>query len=107
MLSSVNPCGLATSADAEIREVGMSENDKTRRGDRASRFCDEIDGGLNNIAVKRSCQRPRMGSALRAFLSRYAGELRVHEEETGERTGEEVGCCDFLIIEADRRGGGR
>jgi len=58
----------------------------------------------------RKNQVPFMGSALRALLSRYKTDLFQHEDETGERTGQEVDCIDFLIIEADRRqniGGGR
>lgn len=52
-------------------------------------------------------QPPRMGSAMRAFLRRYADDLRPCAE-TGDRVATSMlECCDVLLIEADRleRGG--
>ena len=64
----------------------------------------------HSTTTPRKNQATFMGSALRALLSRYKTDLLQHEDEAGERTGQEVDCIDFLLIESDRRqkiGGGR
>jgi hypothetical protein len=48
-------------------------------------------------------QVPRMGTALRSFLQRYARELQPYAEETGDRVATSmVDCCSFLLNESDR-----
>ena len=48
-------------------------------------------------------QVPRMGTALRSFLKRYARELQPYAEETGDRVATSmVDCCSFLLNESDR-----
>jgi hypothetical protein len=47
-------------------------------------------------------QVPRMGSALRSFLKRYARELQPYAEATGDRVaGSMVDCCNLLLTESD------
>ena len=48
-------------------------------------------------------QVPRMGTALRSFLKRYARELQPYAKESGDRTATSMlECCDYLLIESDR-----
>ena len=51
----------------------------------------------------RTNQAPRMGTALRSFLKRYARELQPYAKESGDKTATSMlECCDYLLIESDR-----
>lgn len=57
----------------------------------------------NSTTTTPKVQPPRMGSAMRAFLRRYADDLRPFAEATGDRVAiAMLECCDLLLIEADR-----
>ena len=45
-------------------------------------------------------QAPRMGTALRVFLCRYAADLRAFDEKNGDR----ITRREFLLIEGERLG---
>jgi hypothetical protein len=47
-------------------------------------------------------QPPKLGSAARSYLKRYAADL-IDYAEAGDRiTSSLIDCCNFLLIEADR-----
>lgn len=50
---------------------------------------------------------PCMGSAMRAFLRRYADDLRPYAEHGDRVALAMLESCDFLLIEADRQERGR
>jgi hypothetical protein len=58
------------------------------------------------IEPPRTNQAPRMGTALRSFLKRYARELQPYAEATGDRVAASmIDCCNHLLLEANRLGG--
>ena len=57
--------------------------------------------------IPQKFQQPKMGSALRSFLKRYAADLQPYAESTGDVIAAKlVDCCGFLLTEADRLEGG-
>ena len=51
-------------------------------------------------------QAPRMGTALRVFLCRYAADLQAFDEHYGDRiTRQMIDCGEILLIEGERLGG--
>ncbi|MEZ4601347.1 MAG: hypothetical protein R2940_16285 [Syntrophotaleaceae bacterium] len=51
-------------------------------------------------------ERPRIGTALRAFLSRYLEDLRAFDKSRGDRlTRQMIECAEFILTEGDRQKG--
>lgn len=59
-----------------------------------------------NTTPSKDIQAPRMGTALRAFLSRYVADTRAFDEIHGDKiTRQMIDCGEFLLIEGERMGG--
>ena len=66
-----------------------------------SELCSNCD--CNPTTEHPKIQAPRMGTALRSFLKRYARELQPYAKETGDRVATSmVDCCNLLLDESDK-----